>query len=95
MEWFTVARSKNIPITGRLIQEKALMLAQEMSQDSEFKASNGWLQSWQRRYNVKSSVLSGEGAEVTIDDINDWSQRLPSLCSGYALKDIFNADETD
>lgn len=32
-EWFTVARSKNIPITGRMIQEKALFYALEADQD--------------------------------------------------------------
>ena len=32
-EWFTIAQSKNIPITGRLIREKALMLSQERNED--------------------------------------------------------------
>lgn len=32
-DWFTVARSKNIPVTGRMIQEKALYLALEAGHD--------------------------------------------------------------
>jgi hypothetical protein len=92
-EWFTIAQSKNIPITGRLIQEKALMLSQERNEDG-FKASNGWLEAWRKRYGVKSCVLSGEAVEVSDDVICDWSARLPALCEGYSSSDIFNADET-
>ncbi len=58
-QWFCAARAKNIPVTGALIQEKALMLALEMGHD-EFTASNGWLYSFQKRHNIKQSVLSGE-----------------------------------
>ena len=92
-EWFTIARSKNIPITGRLIQEKALMFSEERNEDG-FKASNGWLEAWRKRYSVKSCVLSGEAADVSDDIISDWSARLSSMCEGYSLNNIFNADET-
>ena len=78
-EWFTIARSKKIPITGRLIQEKALMFSEERNENG-FKASNGWLEAWRKRYSVKSCVLSGEAADVSDDIISDWSARLPSMC---------------
>ena len=65
-EWFTRARSKNIPVSGRMIQEKALLYVKELGHNG-FTAYNGWL---------------------------DWSNRLGSMCSGYKLEDIFNADET-
>ena len=32
-EWFTIARSKNIPITGRLIQEKGMKMALKLQMD--------------------------------------------------------------
>ena len=40
-------------------------------------------------------VLSGEAADVdpTVA-VSDWSEHLKTICQGYALKDIFNADET-
>ena len=75
------------------LQEKASMLATAMGHD-DFAASNGWLTCWQKRYNVKWSLLSGEAAEVPEDVVTDWSHRLPSITEGYELKDIYNADET-
>lgn len=61
--WFCEARSRSIPITGPLIQEKAAMLSLQYGHD-DFMASNGWLDRWKKRYNVKNGVLSGEGADV-------------------------------
>jgi len=60
----------------------------------DFTASNGWLESWQKRYGVVLGNLAGESAEVPQDVVTDWIKRLPSLTEGYDLKDIFNADET-
>ncbi|XP_013775709.1 tigger transposable element-derived protein 6-like [Limulus polyphemus] len=92
-EWFCNARSKDIPITGKLIQEKAVMLSVELGLD-DFSASNGWLDRFQKRHNISCSVLSGEGASVNEETVNDWCSRLESMCEGYSLKDMFNADET-
>ena len=41
-DWFCAARSKDHPVSGSLIQEKALTLSVEMGHD-DFTASNGWL----------------------------------------------------
>ena len=92
-EWFTRARAKNIPVTGRLIQERAIMYASELGID-QFAGSNGWLEKWQKRHNVRMVVLSGEAADVDPTVVSDWSERLKTICQGYALKGIFNADET-
>ena len=57
-----------------------------------FMASNGWLECWQKQYNVNLATLSGESAEVPQDIVADWSKRLPALTEGYVLADIYNAD---
>lgn len=92
-EWFCEARAKNIPVSGKLIQEKALMLSVELDH-SEFSASNGWLEKWRDRYNVKFAVLSGERGEVDLSVVEDWKKRLPTLCDGFLPCNIFNADES-
>ena len=75
---------KNLPISGHLNQEKALMLS----------VTNGWLESWQKQYGVKLGVLAGKSAEVPEDVVDDWVRQLPDLTKDYALKNTFNADET-
>ena len=64
-EWFTRARAKNIPVSGRIIQEHALMYASELGLDS-FTGSNGWLEKWQKCHNVRMAVLSEEAADVDL-----------------------------
>ena len=92
-EWFRKARSKNLLITGKMIQEEALLLSLKLSYD-DFLASNGWLHRWQQRHHVKMAVISGEAADVNPTTVDDWHKRLPDICAGYTNKDIFNADET-
>lgn len=92
-EWFCEVRSRNIPITGKLIQEKARGLAVERGMH-DFKASNGWLESFKRRNNIRSAVISGEANDVDQSTVDDWTRCLSSICEGYAPQNIFNADET-
>ena len=48
----------------------------------------------QKRHNVCIASLSGEAADVDPAVVDDWSRRLKSICTGYRLEDIYNADET-
>ncbi|KRZ05533.1 Tigger transposable element-derived protein 6 [Trichinella zimbabwensis] len=53
--------AKLIPITGQLLQTKAIEIARQMG-IKDFCASNGWLESFTRRYNIKFRMILGEGA---------------------------------
>ena len=92
-DWFVDARRRNIPVTGKLIQEKALLISMK-EQLEDFQASDGWLRRWKDRHNVHLSCLSGERADISEETVNDWKKRLPHLCEGYQAENIFNADET-
>lgn len=48
-EWFKHVLSDNVAISGVLLQEKAVDIAQEFGIDS-FKNSNGWLGNFLTRY---------------------------------------------
>nr|XP_002735421.1 PREDICTED: tigger transposable element-derived protein 6-like [Saccoglossus kowalevskii] len=91
--WFQQARAKHIPISGPMLQEKALSFASELGVQ-DFKASNGWLESWRGRYSIKSFKVNGESADVDLEVVEDFKQRIGELCEGYRPEDIFNTDET-
>jgi predicted DNA-binding protein YlxM (UPF0122 family) len=93
-EWFTAQRAKKIPVSGPILQTYARKVAQELGDESGFKASNGWLERFRIRYNVHFRVISGEGAAVNQDTVTDWKTRLSTILEQYNPVDIYNCDET-
>lgn len=96
LQWIKTARSINTPLSGRAIQERALAFAAEMG-IQEFKASNGWLESFRRRNGIRFSCRQGESADVNellTLTVEEWKDRLPALCASYRPSDVFNVDET-
>ncbi len=91
--WFTMARSKTFLLAAPILQEKALHFAREMSL-SDFKASNGWLESWRKKYAIQFHKVCGESGDVNMETVGDYRSRLPSLVSGVEPADIYNCDET-
>ena len=48
-KWYSTCRQSNIPISGPMLQEEALIIAKRLGGDSgEFNASNGWLDRWKK-----------------------------------------------
>ena len=92
-EWYILAREWLVPVTGPMLQEEALVIANGLGH-SEFKASNSWLQRFKDRHNIKQLVVSGEAGDVAVEMIEAWQERLKILVQGYAPEDIWNEDET-
>ena len=91
--WFCMAREALIPVSGPMIQEEAMQIALKLN-TTGFTASNGWLEKWKKRHNVKQFSVAGEDGEVSAETLESWAERLPEVVKGYKLKDIWNADET-
>lgn len=92
--WFCNARSHNIPVTGTILKEKAVMISKSISQETTFEASHGWLTKFINRNNITWRALSGESADVDENVVNSWQINLANVCAGYKPEDIFNIDET-
>jgi len=62
----------------------------------EPKWSNGWLEGFKKRFNIKEYVQHGEAATADIYSLANITQmeELRQLCATYADEDIFNMDET-
>lgn len=92
-KWFKQARAKNIPLSGPIIQEKAMEFANDLK-FMDFKASNGWLESWRSRFSIGFFKVCGESAEVDENVVDDFRSKIGKIVEGYKAEDIFNADET-
>ena len=92
-DWYLLAISKNIYPAGPQLSEKAKEIAVRLGK-TNFKASDGWLDKWKKRHNLKSKAVVGECGDVSSETVSSWKERLPVITAGYKAEDIYNLDET-
>lgn len=91
--WYSLARQRNVPVSGPMLQEEARVVAVQMGHH-QFKASNGWLESFKKRHNIRQFVVSGEAGDVSEETVEGWHERVKSFMVGYKAEDVWNEDET-
>lgn len=93
LKWFSIQRSRNLPVSGQMLQTKANEFAMQFGVSS-FICSNGWLDRFKKRNNINSGKIVGESGSVSISDVEDWKINVWSdISRHYEEKNIFNADE--
>lgn len=95
VKFIKLARDNRMPVTSDVIKTKARKLRDERNiSEDVFKVSNGWLQKFLRRHNVRSVRLYGEAGEVNVDGMRDEMISFCRKLSGYQPQYIYNQDES-
>ena len=76
-----------------MLQEEALKIAEALGNEV-FKASNGSLEWFKCRRNLKQFVISGEAASVYNTSVAGWLERVKELTREYNKEDVWNVDES-
>ena len=81
------ARANNVPVSGPMLQTKAVSLADQLGYSAgEFKCSSGWLSRFKERHGIASHQVCGEAAAVSGESMDPWlSQTLPKILTKYKV----------
>lgn len=91
-DWFVATRAKNVPISGLALLPISLKIAQKLG-NCNFKAYDGWLESFKRKHEIASRTISGEGKQCQC--YSRWLEnRIPEIVVGDSQEDIYNCNET-
>lgn len=94
LKWFTLQRSRNVAISGPLLQVKANEFA-KLFDIEDFACSQGWIDRFKKRHNITFGAICGEAADVDISLTDAWTETFwQEIRKDYNDNDIFNADET-
>ncbi|CAM5145958.1 unnamed protein product [Eretmochelys imbricata] len=96
---------KRVSIDGNALREKALSLyvlfkppakERQPSDEKEFKASQGWLNSFRDRFDLKNVQTTGEAASDNEEAAKAYPKQLKKIIEekGYLPEQVFNADKT-
>ena len=92
-KWLLIFRSRDVALSGLVFKTKAIAFAEKMNVEN-FKASDGWLDRWKKRFNVSFKTVSGESNACNDKMVAPWEQTtLPTILSNYDHNQIYNADE--
>ena len=101
MEWIERAHAVRVPINDAIIQTQARLLMDELSgrdfcsEDyTDFQYSGGWLSAFKLRHGICRQKLEGEGGRIGEEEIHVARMKIREDLTGYALRDIWNCDET-
>ncbi|GBN50644.1 hypothetical protein AVEN_125252-1 [Araneus ventricosus] len=65
-EWFVDARSRNLPISGPMLQAQDKDIAEKLGK-TDFHVSNGWLESFRKKHGIFFKAVYGDVSDETVN----------------------------
>ena len=91
--WVESALQTGLVLTDDIISTKALEFAFLLRED-KFKGSNGWIDGFKKRHNLKQYNIHDEAASAPIENLSIMREDIRQTLKNYNPEDIFNCDET-
>ena len=91
-DWYTLCRNSNIPVSGTMLQEEALIIAERL-EVKDFTASNGWLNVFKKQHNICNMTVAGEAGDVRPETVEGWYEWAKETTRGWKAEDVWNMDE--
>ncbi|KAJ4426024.1 hypothetical protein ANN_27651 [Periplaneta americana] len=94
--WFKQERDQGTPLSGPMIQEKAIDLNRLNGGDPGFVASIGWLSRWKRKFGIHQLVMSGDKLSCDRNAAEHYKSAFPNLVQtlDISAEQIYNCVET-
>ena len=85
----------NVPVLGSMLQEEARGdINRKKIKDSDFVASNGWLEKFKQKYSICNKTVAEEAGDVREETMKSWNKHAREITSGWNARDVWNMDET-
>jgi hypothetical protein len=92
--WVTDLNSKNISVSGGMIQEQAKRFAGKLKVPKEFKFSVGWLAGFKKRNRIKARNVSGESESADLLVVVEGREAIKNATQLFSMEDVYNFNET-
>lgn len=93
--WQLQQEGLNRIVSGRVLIQKAQLIAKELGIPEHcIHFSNGWLDAYKQRHNIRATRYHGEAASVPMEAVATGRAQVQAICKDYDLCDIYNFDET-
>ncbi len=93
--WFLEQQNK-VNLNGDMLRAKAACFLQELHSDApEMAFSQGWLENFKDRHEIKSFHRFGESDALDMEAVGVTLLDIRAVVDAYAKKDVFNMDETN
>lgn len=94
--WMQKAMRDELIVTGDVLRAQWIKFAdmEGVAPEDRLELSEGWLTSLKTRTGIKNRKKHGEAAATGSDVVEEERARMKALLVGYALRDIYNMDET-